>query len=417
MILRTGLALVAAATILLCGSWVQAAEEQGGVHIIVNGQEIQPGAGGVAVQAEARRGPAAGKAWLGIELGKEEAGGATVADVLPDGPAAVAGLKTGDVITAVDGKDVASPMALVERVGEHQPGDRAVLSVKREGRKMDVPVILGRAPGEPAARRPEGRSQGEPGQRFWARPGEQPPSERRSEARPQSEQPSTERRLEARPQSEPPHARGQVGLGITAAPLPPEMKDMAGTDKGVLINSITDGSPAAKAGLAAGDVIISIDGQEMTSPAQVVDLMHQHKAGDQVKIAYYRMGKRQEATVTLGEISGVAPGMPRGRGLGTGPTGGQEGMEGLDEIFKQMPQLQGMIEKLLPDIEEWAKQNGQSLPGANPFQPGVPVPGGQPHMGPGYDMGKDMGRIMERLDRIEKRLNEIEKRLNQGEKR
>jgi membrane-associated protease RseP (regulator of RpoE activity) len=403
MMLRTGLALAAGVAILLCGPWVQAAEQQGEVHISINGQEVQPGAGGVTVQAEARRGPAEGRAWLGVELGREEAGGAAVAEVMPDGPAAVAGIKAGDVITAVDGKDVGSPMALVERVGEHQPGDRAVLAVKREGRKLDVAVILGRSPGEPAARRPEARPEGEQGRRFWVRPGEQPPAARRPEAR---------------PEGEPPRARGQVGLGITAAPMPPEMKDMAGTDKGVLINSIADGSPAAKAGLVAGDVIISIDGKATVNPGQVVDIMHQHKAGDQVKVAYFRMGKRQEAVVTLSDVA--APSPRTARGYGTGPMpGGQGGVEGMDDLLKQMPEIQGFIEKMMPNIEEWAKEYGKNLPpGANPFQPGAPVPGGEmPQARPGYDMGKDMGRLMERLDRIEKRLNEIEKRMNQSEKR
>jgi membrane-associated protease RseP (regulator of RpoE activity) len=187
-----------------------------------------------------------------------------------------------------------------------------------------------------------------------------------------------------------------------ASPLPEEMKPIAGTDKGVLINSITDNSPAAKAGLLAGDVITALDGKEVTDPGQVVDITRQHKRGDQMKVTYFRMGKRNETTVTLGEV-------PQARGL--------RPMELPEELYKNLPQIREYLEKALPDIEEWARQH---QPGLRPPIPGVPMPEWQPPQGrpqdPSYDMGKDMGRIMERLDRLEKRLSDIDQRLKKLEK-
>jgi len=76
-------------------------------------------------------------------FGLKEPAGALVSAVDPDGPAAPAGIKVGDVILSFDGKPVADSVQLPRIVGVVRPGSRAVLQVFRAGATRDVPVIIG----------------------------------------------------------------------------------------------------------------------------------------------------------------------------------------------------------------------------------------------------------------------------------
>ncbi|MGH7192504.1 MAG: S1C family serine protease, partial [Candidatus Saccharimonadales bacterium] len=67
--------------------------------------------------------------------------------VISGSPAAKAGLKEGDVITALDGTDINQTHSLTGLIDQHQPGDRIDLTVLRGGRDLHVAVTLGNAPG------------------------------------------------------------------------------------------------------------------------------------------------------------------------------------------------------------------------------------------------------------------------------
>ena len=68
--------------------------------------------------------------------------GATVQEVLPGGPAADAGLQSGDVITAVDGTQVSSVDELIIAIREHKVGDTVTLTYYRSGQKSTAKVTL-----------------------------------------------------------------------------------------------------------------------------------------------------------------------------------------------------------------------------------------------------------------------------------
>ena len=85
--------------------------------------------------------------YLGVSVGDSPSGsGAQIGAVRPGSPAAAAGLKTGDVIIAIDGAPVADSNALTAAVGEHQPGDTLHLTVKRGGSTLDLTAKLGTRP-------------------------------------------------------------------------------------------------------------------------------------------------------------------------------------------------------------------------------------------------------------------------------
>ena len=86
-------------------------------------------------------------AYLGVAVGDSQSGdGAQVGTVRSGGPAAAAGLKVGDVITAIDGTTVVGANKLTAVVSEHHPGDTLQLTVRRNGSALSVKVVLGVRP-------------------------------------------------------------------------------------------------------------------------------------------------------------------------------------------------------------------------------------------------------------------------------
>jgi membrane-associated protease RseP (regulator of RpoE activity) len=70
---------------------------------------------------------------------------------------------------------------------------------------------------------------------------------------------------------------------------------------GLVISFVASNSPAAKAGLQKNDVLTRFEDQSLVHPAQLRKLVQVRKDGDKVKLAFYRAGKEQSITVTLGK--------------------------------------------------------------------------------------------------------------------
>jgi S1-C subfamily serine protease len=106
-------------------------------------------------------------------------------------------------------------------------------------------------------------------------------------------------------------------LGVSLQGIEPEVADVLrlASDKGVLVASVRDGSPAAEAGIeggktqvvvagesyeVGGDIIVAIDGNEVTSVDELREAITAHEPGDKVKLTVVRSdGKRQTVTVEL----------------------------------------------------------------------------------------------------------------------
>ena len=81
---------------------------------------------------------------IGVQLDMQYAGpGARVAGITDDGPAAAAGLREGDVITALDGTPVVDATDLIVDVRSLAPGDQVTLTVERDGAEREVSLVLG----------------------------------------------------------------------------------------------------------------------------------------------------------------------------------------------------------------------------------------------------------------------------------
>jgi hypothetical protein len=96
-----------------------------------------------ARKASCRAAPKPNRGWLGVELAATAAEGAEVSGTVSDSPAAGAGLKAGDVISAVNGEAVAGPKDLTVKIRALAPGADVRLALKRDGAARELNVKLG----------------------------------------------------------------------------------------------------------------------------------------------------------------------------------------------------------------------------------------------------------------------------------
>jgi putative serine protease PepD len=88
-------------------------------------------------------------------------------------------------------------------------------------------------------------------------------------------------------------------FGVQTLPIPADAAAQAGLSGGLFVGGVVAGGPAAKAGLAQGDVITKINGEVATTNVQLQELTLTKSPGDQVTIEYLRDGASHSATVTL----------------------------------------------------------------------------------------------------------------------
>jgi len=182
---------------------------------------------------------------LAEALGMGQPSGALVARVLDGSPAAKAGIKVGDVILRFDGHELHNSTELPPLVGATPVGNAADLSLLRDGNEISLKVIL--------AALPSG-----------------------------DEVISTER-----PQSPSKPQLDRLGLQVEA--LDEAMRQELGVPdgQGVLIARAEEGA-AQTAGIAAGDVILMIDGQRVSDPAQFASIVSELKSGRSVAVLLQR---------------------------------------------------------------------------------------------------------------------------------
>lgn len=228
-------------------------------------------------------------------------GGAYLEDITAGSPAEKAGLRTGDVVTAFDGKPISDADDLYRKIRAKSPGKEIPIEILRRGERQTLNVELAN----------------------------------RSDFQEPSGMPS-ERNFQMFRFGE------KYGfLGITAEPLAGREQDSLGVHGGVRVAEVTPDSPADKAGLKEGDIITSIDGQEISGPEGLSSIVARKKPGDRVEIDFLRQGSRRTAKAELSGKSEFERFFDR-----LGPSGRMDLSGPFDQRDRKIEELQKQIDEL-----------------------------------------------------------------------
>lgn len=216
------------------------------------------------------------RAMLGVNLGPAEpnGGGVRIEGVSPGGPAAEAGVKTGDVIVAIQAKPVATGRELVRAMESIEPGEKVALRIRREGKPLEMTVEA----------RPLDRAI------FFGTPGT--PYVRALPAVPALPA------LDAIPLEHGGHwLLGSWG-DAEFVTLTPGLGRYFGTEKGVLVARAPDD---AALGLQDGDVILSIGGREPQTGSHAMRILRSYQAGESVELRILRDRRPQSLSARIPE--------------------------------------------------------------------------------------------------------------------
>jgi len=230
---------------------------------------------------------------IGVEVAEGKDAGVVVEEVRPDSPAEKAGVKKSDVIVSFDGERVRSVRHFARLVQETPPGRTVKATVLREGRQTDLQIT-------PREGRGVLRGSYLDGDRF--RDGLPPDLDMLRDRLPEVWRSGLPFTFDF---------QGSLSgrrLGIDVDPLTDQLAQYFGAKEGVLVRSVTDGSAASRAGLKAGDVITSVDGQPVRSREDLVRALRDAKA-DELTIGIVRDRKESSIQVKLEPLRRSSRGM------------------------------------------------------------------------------------------------------------
>ncbi|MBW8803433.1 MAG: peptidase S1 [Catenulispora sp. 13_1_20CM_3_70_7] len=99
--------------------------------------------------------------------------------------------------------------------------------------------------------------------------------------------------------------RAWLGIGGSTLPLPSLLGERLGRRTGFGVMEVVPGSPAARAGVLVGDVLLSVEGRPIDKAQDLQRVMLARRAGAQVAMTLHRRGAMVDMTVVLAELSGV----------------------------------------------------------------------------------------------------------------
>ena len=180
--------------------------------------------------------------------------GVTVSNVVAGSPAETAGLKVGDTITSVDGRDVKGGDDLVADIASRKPGSKAKLAYIRNGKKEETSVTIA-----------------DRSKLFASRLGEDEEGQSAEEPKPSKS-------------------------GLTVRSITPELADRLNVPagKGVVVQDVKQGSFAEDVGLNRGDVILEVNKQAVNSPEDFTKIESSLKSGQDVVFLVRPRGSRPQ---------------------------------------------------------------------------------------------------------------------------
>lgn len=260
--------------------------------------------------------------------------GVVVKMVIDDSPAEEAGLKQGDIILMFDGEKLTDADQLVASVKNHDPEDEVKILIARKGKELELVAELG------------SRSKYEDAERYYKKALKLAPQVY-----------SKTYKLDK-------FSLSDTYIGVTLENLNYQLGEYFGVKdgKGALVTEVMDDSPAAKAGLKAGDVIIKVDGEEVDKLSDVKEAVSDKDEGDKIELSVLRNKNQIEFALEVEEspedfrhLENVfmipdfdddiitLPNLPKMKGLFRGD---------FDFDVPDMSELQEELEELEEELEE-----------------------------------------------------------------
>lgn len=236
--------------------------------------------------------------------------GILILDVMDGSPAAEAGVVVGDIITRIDSEPVVSVQKLVAALRHKAPGTAANLDLFHDGSNTSVAVVLGKHQGPHVARSIMHK---------WMTLMD----------------------------------KDRPMIGISMQDIDDQLADFFQVKQGILVTHVLRNSPAAEAGIKAGDVIVSFNGTDVDSARELMHELKDLSEGDDVDIGLVREGIDQSFSLRLAGNTQLL------EYIDLGPDRTRRGLK----WFPQRPDMSATaifssteLEELKSDIEELRKE-------------------------------------------------------------
>ena len=343
-------------------------------------EAIPPGQAGAGDQAGGNE-----PGYLGLiaDDKQEHNAGARLKEVIPDGPAAQAGLQQDDLLTSVNGKPIHSLDDMASVLQQLPAGAKVTFEIQRDGKSQTAVVTLGKRPSadqrkfQNFGRQPGGQGdQSMPDQPLEQPSIDQPPLGSTMDSR----SPSAARLYGPSPSGVAPPPL----LGIRTNNVTDQDRARLGLSStaGAHVIARTRGSAAEKANIPLDAIIVSVNGQAVGSPNDLSALLAQAGAGSTIELTYLYNRQPTTARVTLGAM----------------PTGSQ-----MPPANSWPPASGGDPDSLSRDLARPQYRGMPMNPGRATTSP--PMPG---------DQAQPAGDA-ERIEMLERRVRELEQRVKELE--
>ncbi|MBI4810401.1 MAG: Do family serine endopeptidase [Ignavibacteriales bacterium] len=182
-------------------------------------------------------------------LGLEKAEGVLIQKVDEDGPAESAGIKEGDVILSIDGKDIKAPNEVQTLVARKHPGDVITFKIFRDGKTLEKKITLKQRKDDAVA----------------VKDNTQKDSGEKDDSEEVSTKPLT-----------------FENLGLTVRRMTSEERKSSKVEKGIIVSESKQFSEAFNNGIGTGDILLEADKQDLNSPKDLKKIIDRHKPGDAI---------------------------------------------------------------------------------------------------------------------------------------
>ena len=235
------------------------------------------------------------RGWLGVSIEEYEEGKVGIVAIEKESPAELVKLKEGDIVLKIEGEEVTSTKMLAKEIRKRKPGKTITLKIERNGKEVDVKVKLGEYSEKDMRIELESKFP-----RLFIAP--KPP-----------EPPVVPKLPELRKLPKPPKppepkifswgVEHRKYIGIYLEEINSELSEYFGVKegRGLLVAKITKDSPAEKAGLKVGDVIIKADGIRTEQARDLTGVIQDKEKGERIKLELLRNKKVRSVEVEIEE--------------------------------------------------------------------------------------------------------------------